>query len=158
MSHQTDLRQPADADEIPFASDSVGRFLNEASGRLMEALDRRAKSVGVTAAQWRVLIRIALEIDTTAADLCRTLRYDTGSMTRMLDRLENQGLIRRERSTEDRRVVRLALTEAGEAICPRLQQIGIGVLDHFLMDFTPAEVEQLTDLLKRFASAPPLTD
>ncbi|EXJ15528.1 Transcriptional regulator, MarR family [Imhoffiella purpurea] len=158
MMRETRLQPSVDAGQGPFSSESVGRYLNEASVRLMEALDRQARGVGVSAAQWRVLIRIALDIDTTAADLCQNLRYDTGSMTRMLDRLENLGLIRRERSTEDRRVVRLSLTEEGEAICPRLQQIGIRVLDHFLGGFTQEEVVLLRDLLKRIASAPPLTN
>ncbi|CCG08785.1 MarR family winged helix-turn-helix transcriptional regulator [Pararhodospirillum photometricum] len=138
--------------------ENVGRYLSDASGRLTEALDRRARPLGITAAQWRVLIRICLNLETTAADLCRSLSYDSGSMTRMIDRLEGQGLIRRERSEEDRRVVRLALTEAGEALRPRLQEIGREILEHFLRDFTPDDVMLLMGLLQRLANAPPLPD
>ncbi|WP_200285374.1 MarR family transcriptional regulator [Rhabdochromatium marinum] len=58
-----------------------------------------------------LLVALVYHIDTTAADLCQNLRYDTGSMTRMSDRLENLGLIRREQSNEDRRGVRLSQSD-----------------------------------------------
>ncbi|GEO80619.1 MarR family winged helix-turn-helix transcriptional regulator [Pararhodospirillum oryzae] len=149
---------PVDGARAAFSSRCVGRYLGEASARMMETLDRQARGLGISAAQWRVLIRIALDLDSTAADLCRSLNYDSGSMTRMLDRLESLGLIERERSAEDRRVVRLRLSGEGEALRPALQQVGEVVLDHFLRDFTPAEVALLTEFLKRLASVPPLPD
>ncbi len=53
---------------------------------------------GVTAAQFKVLIIIAqFDVD-TPAELCRNLSLDSGSMTRMLDRLEQKGLLARQRS------------------------------------------------------------
>ena len=60
-----------------------------------------------------VLMRIGSGYAATASDLSRALDTDSGSMTRMLDRLEAQGLILRQRSDGDRRVARLYLTESG---------------------------------------------
>ncbi len=145
-----------DMDSRVSDEDGVGRLLNEVSNRLLDDIDRQARNDGITAAQWRVLMRIASGLDTTAADLCRSMRYDSGSMTRMLDRLEARRLIRRSRRTEDRRVVQVDLTEDGEAIYPRVKRIGMNVLNHYLKDFTSDEVSMLTGLLERLAAVPPL--
>ena len=51
----------------------------------------------------------------SASDLCKGISYDAGAMTRMLDRLEGKGLIRRNRSAQDRRLMHLELTEEGRA-------------------------------------------
>jgi DNA-binding MarR family transcriptional regulator len=67
----------------------------------------------------------------------------------MLDRLVEQGLIRRDRSEEDRRIVRLSLTEAGNALRPRLSPIAIEVLNDHLRGFTTDDVACLTGYLQR---------
>jgi DNA-binding MarR family transcriptional regulator len=75
--------------------------------------------------------------------------YDTGSMTRILDRLEEKGLLRRERSPDDRRVVLLRVAPAGRAQLPRLRAVGSRVLAAHLAGFSAAEVEALQRLLGR---------
>ncbi|WP_313412151.1 MarR family winged helix-turn-helix transcriptional regulator [Rhodospirillum rubrum] len=96
-----------------------------------------------------MLVRIASGVDTSAAELCRTIGYDSGSMTRMLDRLEKRGLIYRRRSIEDRRVVRLSLTDLGKELYPQLTPIAIETLNHVLKGFTPEEADILMGLLDR---------
>ena len=70
--------------------------------------------------QFAVLKHLAEGSARTAADLCRFLQYDTGAMTRILDRLEQKGLVRRERSREDRRavVLRVAAERAHATAAP----------------------------------------
>lgn len=131
------------------SEESVGRLIADVSGRLLGALDGEMGAFGITGAQWVVLMRVANDGPSTAAGLCRWLRYDTGSMTRMLDRLEEKGLIRRVRSQEDRRVIHLELTEAGRELYPRLPGAAIQVLNAHLRGFTPDEVDQLKSLLRR---------
>src|SRR4030095_10143481 len=63
--------------------------------------------------QWIVLMKLREGPSMTASDLCREMRHDTGALTRLLDQLEERGHVVRERSQEDRRVVRLQLTPAG---------------------------------------------
>ncbi len=128
---------------------NVGRSLIDAATLLAGAIDQGAKQVGISGPQWVVLMRIASGVGSSAAELCRRIGYDSGSMTRMLDRLVGLGLIRRDRSDDDRRVVRLSLTEAGQAMYPRLRPIAIDVLNRHLAGFTPSEVDQLMDFLHR---------
>ena len=61
------------------------------------------------------LQRLLLDQTGTVAALARLCQLDAGGMTRLLDRLETKGLVRRERSQEDRRVVNLELTDEGRA-------------------------------------------
>jgi DNA-binding MarR family transcriptional regulator len=77
------------------------------------------------------------------------MHYDTGAMTRILDRLEHKGLVRRERCREDRRVVFLRMTPNGRAQLPRLLSVGTRVLEAHLAGFSQAEIEQLKSYLGR---------
>ena len=128
---------------------NIGRLIVDVASMLTRAIDRRAHELGLTGPQWVMLMRIANGMGHTAAELCRTIGYDSGSMTRMLDRLVEQGLIRRDRSEDDRRVVHLSLTEAGQALRPRLTPIAIEVLNDHLEGFSAEDVACLTGYLQR---------
>lgn len=129
--------------------DSIGRLIADVSGRLLAAFDDEMTDHGITGAQWVILMRIANGCGSTAAELCRFSRYDTGSMTRMLDRLEEKGLIRRVRSSSDRRVIHLELTGAGRELYPLLPPVAIKVLNAHLQGFTRAELELFKGFLRR---------
>ena len=85
----------------------------------------------------------------SASDLCKGISYDAGAMTRMLDRLESKGLIRRSRSAVDRRLMHLELTDEGRAAWPRMREISMTVANRFLRGFTKAEARQLEGFLTR---------
>src|SRR5256885_16828875 len=70
-------------------------------------------------------------------------------MTRMLDRLEGRGLIRRNRSAHDRRLTHLELTEEGRGAYPRMREISLTVANRFLRGFTKNEAPQPGGLLRR---------
>ena len=131
--------------------DSLGRLIADVSRRLQASMDEEMARMGtdITAAQWGILMRIANGCASTAAQLCRFTHYDTGSMTRMLDRLEEKGLIHRVRNSKDRRVVSLEITEAGRAICPLMPPVAVKVLNAHLKGFTRAELEQFKGFLNR---------
>ncbi|MBV9345474.1 MAG: MarR family transcriptional regulator [Gammaproteobacteria bacterium] len=114
------------------------------------AVDKRLAPLELTAAQLIVIANLAsADEPKSAADLCKTISYDAGAMTRMLDRLEKKGLIRRHRSQEDRRLMYLELTEEGRAAYPRMREISMGVANRFLRGFSRSEVRQLESLLMR---------
>jgi DNA-binding MarR family transcriptional regulator len=77
------------------------------------------------------------------------MHYDTGSMTRMLDRLEEKAVLRRERCTEDRRVVFLRMTTTGQELLPQLRSAAVRVLSRHLAGFSPEEVDNLKQYLER---------
>lgn len=149
MDSDRDERAPLYTPENYKPEESLGRLIADVSGRLLAAFDTEMTGKGITGAQWVILMRIANGCGTTAAELCRFSRYDTGSMTRMLDRLEEKGLIRRIRSSQDRRVAHLELTEEGRGLYPLLPPVAIKVLNAHLKGFTSEELELFKGFLKR---------
>ncbi|MCL2656551.1 MAG: MarR family transcriptional regulator [Betaproteobacteria bacterium] len=129
--------------------ESFGFLINAVRARMMAVMDRELTSLGITSAQWAVLVQVADTPGCTAATLCRRVHYDTGSMTRMLDRLEEKGLIRRARSDHDRRAAYLYLTEQGQDIHARLPEYAARVLNAHFEGFTADEVNTLRSLLNR---------
>jgi len=67
----------------------------------------------------------------------------------MLDRLEEKSVLRRERCTEDRRVVYLRITDSGNELLPQLRTSAVRVIARHLDGFTPAEVDALKQSLER---------
>ena len=128
---------------------SVGHLMSRARTSLLAGLDAELERFGLSGMQFAVLKHLAEGAAETAADLCRYLHYDTGAMTRILDRLEQKGLVRRERCREDRRVVFLRLTAGGRAQLPRLLAAGTRVIDAHLAGFSQAEINALKNYLGR---------
>jgi DNA-binding MarR family transcriptional regulator len=128
---------------------TVGHLMSRARTSLLAGLDAELEGFGLSAMHYAVLKHLAEGAAETAADLCRYMHYDTGAMTRILDRLEQKGLVRRERCREDRRVVFLRLTPGGRVQLPRLLAAGRRVVDAHLAGFSQAEIEALKNYLGR---------
>ena len=134
----------------------VGHLLNRVRTELLAALDTALEAdlelskLEISSAQFIVIAALALaEGVKSASDLCKGISYDAGAMTRMLDRLETKGLIRRTRRPDDRRVVYLELTEEGHRAFPRMRLVSMGVVNRFLRGFSQAEARQLESFLTR---------
>lgn len=84
-----------------------------ASALIHGVADRRMTPHDLTALQWKPLHAIATGRASTAIECARIMNVDAGSVTRMVDRLENKGLVERVRDPADRRLIRLGLTAAG---------------------------------------------
>ena len=133
-----------------FRNCHLGLLLGRAALLKDRIIDTHMEPHGVTAAQFKVLIIMAQFGVDTPAELCRNLSLDSGSMTRMLDRLEAKGLLVRERSCSDRRVVNLSLTPRGSEVAAQIPHVLSEVLNDHLRGFSPKEFDQLLDLLRRF--------
>ena len=129
--------------------ESVGKLIGMVRARLMAALDDELTDLGLTGAQLPILHWITRTPEATGATLCRCIGTDTGSMTRMLDRLEEKGFIRRVRSQADRRVLHLELTAAGKALMPLITPKVVKVLNQHLAGFSNKDLETLKRLLRR---------
>jgi DNA-binding MarR family transcriptional regulator len=128
--------------------ESVGFLMQRARVQILDDLDRELEPLGITAAQYIILVRLSEGGVGSATGLCSG-GYDPGAMTRMIDRLEKKGLVRRVRRADDRRKVDVELTAEGKAVRPKLIAAVVKVLNHRLRGFTKAEVHQLADFLRR---------
>ncbi|MGF6769651.1 DNA-binding MarR family transcriptional regulator [Paraburkholderia sp. GAS199] len=140
---------PYDADEIHLES-SLGYYLTKARNVLVERMDRAVKPLGLTAQQIGVILLLSARRASTPFELSRVMSYDSGSMTRLLDRLEKKGFVVRTRSDADRRMVMLELTEQGHEAARQLPALGAAVLNEQLRGFSQSDHATLLDLLGRF--------
>ena len=140
---------------------SIAHLMGRVRVEMLAALDRKLSAdpqlskLGVTSAQFVVMVRLVgnenrgSENHKSASDLCKELSYDAGAMTRMIDRLEKKGLVRRMRCMKDRRLIFLEATELGRAAYPRMLEMSVAVQNRFLCGLDKAQVEQLTGVLNR---------
>jgi DNA-binding MarR family transcriptional regulator len=142
---QTGFYDPTDYKPQESIGFLMRRIVHEVAGEI----ERQFDSCGLTNAQWLPLYKLHLGSVSTVAELARECQLDTGGMTRLLDRLEAKGLVRRARSSEDRRVVNLELTPEGHEAARTVPAVLCGVQNAALRGFTPEEWQQLRDLLAR---------
>ena len=128
---------------------SIGGLLGRVKIAMGAAVDAELAPLDITAAQYVILMSIALKEADSASELCKGISYDAGAMTRMIDRLESKGLIHRNRRPDDRRVVYIELTEEGRRAFPRMKVISMSVVNQFLRGFSQAEARQLEGFLSR---------
>src|SRR5579864_621363 len=121
--------------------DNVGYLISRVKSTLSNLVTQRAMAeLGITSRQGNILFMVASGKCTQAAELARECGIDASAVTRLIDRLEKRGLLTRVRSTEDRRVVRLAQTPEGHAIAALIPTVYTGVLDSLFADFTAEEI------------------
>jgi DNA-binding MarR family transcriptional regulator len=132
---------------------SIGFMLTKARNLVAADMDAALKPIDVTSQQMGIVLWLSRGVATTPFEMSRHLSIDTGLMTRMLDKLEAKGLLKRTRSNTDRRVFDLTLTRKGEAVAAEIPDIALPVLNGCVKSFTKAEFKELLRLLGKFIDA-----
>ena len=88
--------------------------------------NKRAAVLGATKAQWRVLARLSRAGDgVRQIELAEALDVEPITLCRMIDRLEEAGLVERRRDEADRRAWRIHLTAAAAPVLAKLEEMGV---------------------------------
>lgn len=132
-SLQEEIRQTK-----PFPSLELETFLAllRTAGMLEQKQAHSLREHGLTGTQYNTLriLRGAGETALTCSDIGERLVTPGPDVTRILDRLENRGLVRRQRDDEDRRIVRARITDRGLAVLSALdlptEQTMLKILGH----------------------------
>ncbi len=153
-SHAKAARPPAAAPAFYRPEDykpqeSVGFLMRRIVDTLSSQIEHEFEPSGLTSAQWLPLLKLSMGATSTVAELARECHLDAGGMTRLLDRLETKGLVRRVRSCEDRRVVNLELTDEGRAAAKKIPAVLCGVQNAAMRGFSKEEWQLLRQLLGR---------
>jgi DNA-binding MarR family transcriptional regulator len=137
----------------------LGNCIGPLTGRVRSALwaavdealahDSTAAPFGVSTAQFVILNTLHHGAGESACELCRLMDYDRGAMSRMIDRLEAKGLIRRVRRHGERRMITLQITDEGEAVLPSMRICVVAVLNRCLRGISKSEVAQAEGVLRR---------
>jgi DNA-binding MarR family transcriptional regulator len=128
--------------------DAVGALVGLTRKAIIEKLEVELAQHGLSAAQSLVILVLAQGMADTAAGACKQLSHDPGAMTRLLDKLEAKGFVRRVPGS-DRRSARLELTPKGRRVHAEINAAQVKVLNGLLRGFTHAEARALESFLRR---------
>jgi MarR family transcriptional regulator for hemolysin len=104
---------------------------------------------GASAATWQVLVLLRAERWGTQAALADAMGIRAATLTHHLNAMQRQGLVRRERDPDNRRVQRVELTDAGMAMFDRLRDVAVAHDRRLAATLAAGEAERLGDLLRR---------
>jgi MarR family transcriptional regulator, organic hydroperoxide resistance regulator len=124
-------------------------YLYTESRRTTKALARTAQ---LTGPQLTVLKGLEHIGRLSLTELSERVRAQNSTVTGIIDRMEREGLVTRERSTEDRRVVQIGLTEKGATIAKSLPVAPMEVFRDALATLSAAEMQDLLRVLTKVAS------
>jgi MarR family transcriptional regulator for hemolysin len=122
--------------EVAFTISDVARLLKTFA-------DQRARDYGMTRAQWAVLARVERAEGLKQIELADTLEIQPITLTRLIDRLCDSGLLERRSDPDDRRAKRLYLTPAAHPVLDGLARIGKDMMATVLEGIEPAARERL---------------
>ena len=115
--------------------------IGETAHALRKAFDRLAVGLGVTRAQWKVLFRLTRTPGLRQVELADLLELEPITLCRIVDRLEEAGLVERTRDPDDRRAWRLHVTARAQPLVEKLQGIGAELVGQAFAGMDPRDIE-----------------
>lgn len=128
-------------------SDSLIILLADVSRLVRRSFDQRARSIGVTRPQWRVLTMLVRHEGLNQGAIADLLEVEPITLCRMVDRLADAGLVERRSDPNDRRAWRLYLTDKARPLLAELRILADSLFGDALSGISPVEQEQLQHML-----------
>jgi MarR family transcriptional regulator, transcriptional regulator for hemolysin len=124
-----------------------GFILNDVARLLRTYADYKAAQFGITRAQWAVLVRLERSEGLNQTELADMLDLQPITLTRLLDKLSDSGLIERRPDPGDRRAKRLFLTPAARPLLKRLAELGEETMTSTLAGIEHDGIEKMVSQL-----------
>jgi MarR family transcriptional regulator, transcriptional regulator for hemolysin len=134
---------------VLLVQERLGKVLAIASKLARERFDRRLRTVGASFPAYMVLTHAEAYPGLSQRGLADRLGIEGPTLVRHIDRLVSDGLVRRVRDPQDRRVSRVELTAEGKEATERYTTVANQSDAEFRSLFTPEEVESLYEFLYR---------
>jgi DNA-binding MarR family transcriptional regulator len=129
--------------------ESIPYLMNRVVGQQNRWLEEDLHALGISFQHWRVLAVLAMGDGVSIADLSEHAVVPHSTLSRLLTRLEDEGLLKRGAKTPDGRTASILLTARGRLVYSRILPIAIERRENALTGFTAAEKTALSVLLKR---------
>jgi DNA-binding MarR family transcriptional regulator len=123
--------------------------ISETAHALRKAFDRRAMGHGVTRAQWKVLFRLERNPGLRQIELADMLDIEPITLSRIVDRLEESGLVERVADPADRRAWRLHVTAKAQPLIEKLRGIADEMIAEAFAGIDPKDIEITRQVLGR---------
>lgn len=127
--------------------DCIAFLTNKVAKELADVFNRKLLAHGITRSQWIAMYYISLNDQINQKELADLVGTKESTIAGILNRLENEGLIKREVSTEDKRQKFLRLTELGEEKNKVYSQIAENFKDTCVEDIDPKDIEVFVRVL-----------
>jgi DNA-binding MarR family transcriptional regulator len=132
--------------------DNVAHALVRTTSALKRLTTRHIKEeFGITGIQAEILMLLATEPSMLGNDLAAVVGVNASTISHALDMMEQYGLLTRSRCTDDRRVVRIALTDQARRMARRTIEISGHILDALTTGISKSDLQALQRGLKRMA-------
>jgi MarR family transcriptional regulator for hemolysin len=123
--------------------------IGETAHALRKAFDRRAVGMGVTRAQWKVLFRLERQPGLRQIELADMMDIEPITLSRIVDRLEEGGLVERVADPADRRAWRLHVTVKAQPLVEKLRAVADEMIADAFAGIDPQHIEITRQVLKR---------
>lgn len=133
----------------------LGYAATRASVELKKSFHRHLGPLKLKAVEFSILVLVDTNAEVNQKQLGRALDVSAPNLAVTLDRMVEQGWVRRERSERDRRAQLVKLTPAGQALVTRARKIGQTMENDALKTLSPAERALVIELLHRVAGGRP---
>ncbi|HEX7817647.1 MarR family transcriptional regulator [Dyella sp.] len=145
-------KEPSQAAAV---NENLGVLIGLVRGEIVHDIETEMAGLGLDLrfTQFLIIKRLARLGPMSATELARSVELDGGAMTRQLDQLEKKGFLRRCPHEQDRRALRIELTEAGTAVWNQLDDCNDRVLAAAQRSLNDVEKSQLHDYLARVLGA-----
>ena len=117
--------------------------INETARAIRRAFDQRAATAGITRQQWRVLARLKRESGLRQVELAERLDMEPITLCRIVDRLEEAGLVERKPDPSDRRAWRLELTGKAAPLVTQLRGLAHDLAEEVMDGMEEVELGRL---------------
>lgn len=148
LSISPNRRPLEDWDEV-LAPRNLGYRIKLLSQLLTRTFQERLEPFGLTPFHWVVLCCLWKEDGLPTCTLGERLKQVGGTLTGVIDRMEERGLVRRERDSYDRRIWRIWLTPAGKELETELPPVSREIYEQAMAGFSLSERERLSQLIDR---------
>lgn len=122
---------------MPQTEDSLGFLINDVARLLRRNFNRRAQSLGLSQAQWRTLAMLSRSEGVNQVTLAEALEIKPITLARLLDQLQDAGLVERRPDPGDRRAFRLYLTPQAQPLLADLMVLGAQTRKEALESLSP---------------------
>jgi len=123
--------------------------IGETAHALRKAFDRRAVGMGVTRAQWKVLFRVERVPGLRQIELADLLDIEPITLSRIVDRLEEAGLVERVADPADRRAWRLHVTAKAQPLIGKLHAVADEMIAEAFAGIDPTHIAITREVLAR---------
>jgi DNA-binding MarR family transcriptional regulator len=129
--------------------DNLGTMVADVSHLMRRAFDERARSSGLSRPQWRVMTMLRRHEGINQGGLAELVEVEPITLCRMVDRLQEAGLVERRADPADRRAWRLHLTDKARALLEEMRPMAFSLFDDAMTGLDPAERSDLFRMLER---------